>query len=258
MGAPGNEELLEFSLRLARDAGKITLSYFGKDPQPERKPDGTIVTVADREAEQFMRQRIRERYPLDGIVGEEFGVDEGASERRWILDPIDGTFSYARGVPLFGVLVGLEIDGAAAVGVVHMPALQETVAAAKGLGCQWNGEPAKASSVAALSDALIVSGDFYACRRFGFGHAAERLAAAAHERRGWGDCYGHILVATGRADVALDPDMNIWDCAALAPIVEEAGGTFTDWHGRRTIDGSNAISTNGPLFDEVMRLVAAL
>ena len=249
------EEFLDFALTLAHDAGAIALSYFGKDIQRERKRDGSVVTIADREAEQLMRLRITERYPNDGIVGEEFGVSEGTSGRRWIIDPIDGTFSFTHGVPLFGVLVGVEIGGRAAVGVAHMPALSETVGAASGLGCRWNGVRAQTSQVATLGDALVVCGDFYAHHAHRFGPAAERIQAAARERRGWGDCYGHILVATGRADVALDPVMSIWDCAALAPILEEAGGTFTDWRGIRTIDGGNAISTNGPLFNDVIKLV---
>jgi histidinol-phosphatase len=251
------EELLEFADRLARAAGAIALSHFGKDISRERKRDGTIVTAADREAEQYMRRRIAERYPSDGIIGEEFGIRQGTSNRRWVIDPIDGTFSYARGVPLFGVLVGVEISGTPSVGVAHMPALDETAAAAVGLGCSWNGTRAMTSKIGTLGDALIVCGDFYASHTLGFGEAVERIQAAAGGRRGWGDCYGHILVATGRADVALDPVMSIWDCAALAPIVEEAGGTFTDWRGRRTIQGGNAIATNGPLFDDVMALVRA-
>lgn len=253
--APGLEELLDFAQDLAREAGEIAMSYFGKNPQRERKRDGSIVTIADRKAEQRMRRRIAQRYPSDGIVGEEFGIQEGHSERRWIIDPIDGTFSYAHGVPLFGVLIGVEIAGVPSVGVAHMPALDETASAATGFGCSWNGSRAKTSQVATLGDALIVCGDFYASHKHGFGEAVERIQSGARQRRGWGDCYGHLLVATGRAEVALDPVMSIWDCAALAPIVEEAGGTFTDWRGRRTIDGGNAIATNGALFEDIMALV---
>ncbi len=248
-------ELLTFATALAKEAGNISLAAFGKDTRRERKADGSIVTAADRESERLMRQRIEHRFPNDGIVGEEFGTTEGTSGRRWILDPIDGTFSFSHRVPLFGVLVGLEIDGQPSVGIVHLPALAETVAAAKGSGCYWNDKPARVSSVARLNEALVVCGDFYASRNFGLGEATERIQRAADQRRGWGDCYGHILVATGRAEIALDPVMHIWDCAALAPIIEEAGGTFTDWQGARTIDGGNAVSTNGLLFDDIMRLI---
>ena len=251
------EELLDVATTLSHEAGAVALSYFGKDILKERKRDGSVVTVADREAEALLRKRIMERYPNDGIVGEEFGVLEGRSGRRWIIDPIDGTFSFTRGVPLFGVLVGVEVNGQPAVGVAHLPALRETVAAAFGLGCTWNGVRASTSAVATLGDALVVCNDFYAHNAYGFGVAAERIQAATRERRGWGDCYGHILVATGRAEIALDPVMKIWDCAALAPILEQAGGTFTDYRGNRTIDGGNAISTNGPLAGDVLKIVRA-
>jgi len=159
------------------------------------------------------------------------------------------------GVPFYGVLIALEVDGEVIVGVVNIPALGELVSAAKGLGCFLNGEPARVSDTAELKDAMLLSTDFAACARYGFGPAAERLQARAKTSRTWGDCYGYVLVATGRADVMLDPVMNLWDCAPLLPIMEEAGGTFTDWRGVRTIDGGNSIATNGRLFKEVMSLV---
>ncbi len=137
-------------------------------------------------------------------------------------------------------------------GVVNFPALGERVGAARGLGCFWNDKPARVSAVSVLADSLLLSTDFGTCERYGFGEAARRLEQSAGARRTWGDCYGHILVATGRAEVMLDPVMNVWDCAALLPILEEAGGTFTDWSGQRTIRGGNAISTNGLLFESVM------
>jgi len=250
------EELREFAELIAREAGAVAQRWIGTDLQRERKSDGSIVTRADRECEQLLRARIEERYPDDSVVGEEHGARAGRSGRRWILDPIDGTFSFAHGVPLFGTLVAVEMHGRPVVGVAHLPALDETLTAASGLGTAWNGATARVSAVSTLDDALVVCGDFYSAAKHGLGAASQRIQAAARERRGWGDCYGHVLVATGRADVALDPVMSIWDCAALLPIVEEAGGTFTDWQGQATIDGGNAISTNGTLFDEVMRLAS--
>lgn len=251
------EELIEFATFLARDAGSVAMSYFGKNPRASWKSDGTIVTIADREAEQLMRARIEERFPSDGIVGEEFGVRAGTSPRRWIIDPIDGTFSFARGVPIFGVLVGLECEGVPTIGVVNLPAVGEIASAAVGRGCYLNGVKASTSSVRRLDEALLLCGDFLAAREYGLGDATERLQEVARARRGWGDCYAHVLVATGRADIALDPVTKIWDCAALAPILGEAGGTFTDWHGVQTIDGGNAISTNGAVFEEVIKIVRA-
>ncbi len=245
------EELMNFAAELARQAGQITLRYFRR-VAPERKADGSFVTAADLEAEAYLRAEIRKRFPEDAVLGEEAGEQPGASGRRWIIDPIDGTYSFVHGVPFYGVLIGLEIEENPCVGVVYLPALGELVCAASGVGCFWNGAATHVSQTATLNDSLLLATDFYVCEQYGFGRAAERLQRAVASRRTWGDCYGHVLVATNRADVMLDPVMNVWDCAALLPIIEEAGGTFTDWRGRRTIRGGNAISTNGRLFDAVM------
>ena len=240
-------QLLEFAVEIARGAGEITLQYFRKQPETSRKSDGSFVTIADRQAESYLRRRIGERFPDDGILGEEEGESRGKSGRRWILDPIDGTFAFVHGVPLYGVLIAVEIENEMTVGVVNMPALGEIVSAAKGLGCFFNGEPARVSATAELKDALLLSTSFVS--------ATELLQARAKVSRTWGDCYGYVLVATGRADLMLDPVMNLWDCAPLLPIMEEAGGTFTDWRGVRTADGGNSIATNGVLFDEVMSVI---
>ena len=249
-------QLHDFAVELARGAGDITLKYFRKRPETSTKSDGSYVTIADREAEAYLRRQIAERYPDDGIVGEEEGESQGRSGRRWIVDPIDGTFAFVHGVPFYGVLIGWEIDGELSVGVINIPALDEIVSAAKGVGCFLNGERTRVSSTTRLEDALLLCTDFSSCARYGFGRAAELLQARAKTSRTWGDCYGYVLVATGRADVMLDPVMNLWDCAALLPIMEEAGGTFTDWRGVRTAAGNNSIATNGLLFDEVMGLVS--
>jgi histidinol phosphatase-like enzyme (inositol monophosphatase family) len=234
---------LDFAVDVARGAGEIILSHYRTPSAPDRKADGTFVTQADRAAETYMRKRIAAQHPSDGIVGEEFGERLGSSGRRWVLDPIDGTFSFVHGVPLFGALIGLEAEGEAVVGVAHFPGLAESYAAARGLGCRRNGDLVHTSKVATLAGALIVTNEPF---------SAERLIRSAGQFRGWGDCYGYVLVASGRADVSLDPLVNIWDCAALAPIVEEAGGTFTDWSGTRSISSGNAVATNGPLFPEVI------
>lgn len=249
------KDLLDFGVDLARGAGAITLKYFRRGPQTDTKADGSFVTVADRETESYLRRSISERFPADGLLGEEEGEKEGSSGRRWIIDPIDGTFSFVHGVPFYGVMIGLEIDDQACLGVVNLPALDEIVYAAMGLGCFYNGEPTRVSQTATLEESLLLSTDFGTCAQFGFGEPAAELQRRAKARRTWGDCYGHVLVATGRADVMLDPVMNLWDCAALLPIVDEAGGTFTDWGGKATIHGGNAISTNGTLFEDVIATV---
>ena len=250
-----SNELLQFAVELARGAGDITLKYFRKTPETTTKTDGSYVTIADREAEAHIRKQIAERFPDDGILGEEEGESQGSSGRRWIIDPIDGTFSFVHGVPFYGVLIGVETDGEMTAGVINIPALGEIVSAAKDSGCYLNGEPTRVSQTRKLEDALLLCTDFTACERYGFGEAAERLQSRAKASRTWGDCYGYVLVATGRADVMLDPVMNVWDCAALLPIMEEAGGTFTDWRGVGEVDAGNSIATNGLLFDEVMSVV---
>jgi histidinol-phosphatase len=247
--------LVNLAVGLARDAGAITSRYFNGSFVAERKADDSFVTVADREAERYLRAGIEKAFPDDAILGEEEGEKPGRSNRRWILDPIDGTYSFVHGVPLYGVLIGLEIDSEAVLGVVNLPALDELIYAARGLGCFWNDATVRVSATESLGDALLLATDFGTCAQYGFGRAAEILQRQVRARRTWGDAYGHVLVATGRADIMLDPIMNVWDCAALLPIVEEAGGTFTDWQGLRTIRGGNAISTNGALFDSVMAVI---
>jgi histidinol phosphatase-like enzyme (inositol monophosphatase family) len=248
-------ELLEFAVDIARGAGEITLKYFRQDPETSKKADGSFVTIADREAEKFLRQRILERFPDDTVLGEEEGESKGNSGRRWVVDPIDGTFAFVHGVPFYGVLIGVEVDDEPTVGVVNIPALDEIVYGAKGRGAFLNGKPARVSVTTGLEESLVLCTEFSACERYGFGAAAAELQRRAKATRTWGDCYGYVLVATGRAEVMLDPVMNLWDCAALLPIIEEAGGTFTDWRGVRTISGGNSVATNGLLFDEVMMIV---
>ncbi|HMJ26335.1 MAG TPA: inositol monophosphatase family protein [Pyrinomonadaceae bacterium] len=249
------KHLLDFAVRWARDAGDITLRHFKGSFVAERKADDSFVTIADREAERSLRAGIERAFPQDGILGEEEDEKIGTSSRRWIIDPLDGTFSFVHGVPLYGVLIGLEIDDEPVLGVVNLPALNEIVYAARGLGCFWNGQPARVSATKSLSEALLLATDFGTPEQFGFGRAADALQRQVNARRTWGDAYGHVLVATGRADIMLDPVMNVWDCAALFPLLEEAGGSFTDWQGKRTIHSGNAISTNGLLFDDVMETI---
>jgi len=249
-------DLLDFAVDIAWQAGKITLEYFQTNLAITSKADLSPVTVADRRAEERLRELISARFPDHLILGEEFGEQGGPSRYRWIIDPIDGTRSFIHGVGFYGVLIGLELDGECVIGVANFPALNEIVYAAEGLGCYWNGRRAQVSQVSSLKDALLLMTDIPFLYRLGRGKAYEQLAAATLLQRTWGDCYGHILVATGRAEIMLDPVMNIWDCAALLPIVQEAGGTFTDWNGNATIRGGNAISTNRLLFDKVMEIVS--
>ena len=254
-----NSELRQIedrAVEIALAAGEMTLEYFKRAFSIEQKIDGSFVTAADRAVERFLREEIAKDFPDDGILGEEEGETGGKSGRRWIIDPIDGTYSFVHGVPFYGVLMALESEDRSLIGVINIPALGELVSASEGNGCRFNGAPTRVSDTAKLADALLLATDFGACAKYGFGRAIEDLATQVGQRRTWGDCYGYLLVATGRAEIMLDPIMNIWDCAALQPVMEEAGGTFTDWKGVKTISGGNAIATNGVLYDNVMKIVS--
>ena len=244
------QDVVDFAKEAAWQAGRLTLRHFQTGVVVEEKADDTPVTIADKGAETLLREMIETRFPNDGIVGEEHDDKEGTTGRRWIVDPIDGTKSFVHGVPLYGVMVGVEVDEVPTVGVVNFPALNEMLSAAKGLGAWWNGRRARVSGVSKIEDATVIMTSFTSMYKKG--DAVKRVCDGAKLVRGWGDCYGYALVATGRAEVMLDPKMSVWDCAALAPIMEEAGGTFTDWNGKATIWNEEAVGTNGALFDEVM------
>lgn len=253
------QDLLDFAHQIAWQAGKITLRYFQSGVAVDHKADESPVTVADREAEAYLRAAIAARYPDHAVLGEEQGATGSEQATyRWILDPIDGTKSFIRGVPLYGVMVGLLREGEPVVGAVNMPALGEIVYAGRGLGCWWNGRPCRVSTVSSLRESLVVATVASGYERYGKGEAFARILGAAGMFRTWADCYGYLLVATGRAEAAFDPIMNVWDAAALLPILQEAGGTYTDWSGTSTIDGGEGIGTNGLVLDELLSLVRGL
>ena len=249
---------LTSAVAAARAAGDLTLTYFQRDDLAvESKSDASPVTVADRNAELLLRERIAREFPNDGILGEEFGEQAGTSGYRWILDPIDGTKSFISGVPLYGTLVGVEREGRSVVGVIHIPGLGETAYAAAGQGAWYvkgSGvpRPARVSRKARLADGLFCTSEVVNFDRVGRRDAYERLQTAARLTRTWGDAYGYLLVAVGRAELMVDPLMHVWDCAALQPVIEEAGGTFTDWQGTPTIHASNSIATNGLVLNETL------
>jgi len=253
---PSTAELLDFATHLAWTGGRRTLAYFNCEVPAEEKADGSPVTIADKEAEATMRALLAARFPDHGIIGEEHGEVIGKAPIRWIIDPIDGTRTFLRGVPFYGTLVGVEVLGEPTVGVIYIPALDEMVAAARGLGCRWNGRPCKVAPTRTLKQSLVVATDEWAVRRRLGGAGHDALVAATGMQRTWADCYGYVLVATGRSEIAMDAVMALWDNAALLPIIEEAGGRFTSWRGERRIDGGDAVATNGALHDEVLALLA--
>jgi histidinol-phosphatase len=245
---------LEFARKTAYEAGELTLQYFLQEIKPENKGDGSPVTVADRRAEQYIRAAIEKEFPGHSILGEEFGISESSPGAifRWIIDPIDGTKSFIRGVPLYSVLIGLEIEGKVEVGVAYFPALKEMVSAANGLGCWWNGKRAHVSNVDQLAQATITFTDCGAFHKQGVATSFQRLLDCTYYRPGWGDAYGYALVATGRVEVMIDPVMAIWDCGPFPPILGEAGGYFGDWQGIPTIYAGKALATSNILLGEVL------
>lgn len=242
MADPALQELVDFAVELARAAQPVILSRYRR-PTVSRKADGTEVTDGDREAETVMRRLIGQRYPDHAILGEEFGAtgSEGA-DWRWVLDPIDGTASYSLGVPLFGTLIGLLHRRKPVVGVVHLPAIGETLYAGLGLGC-WFRLPdvpparVRVQPVTALAEAVVMGPVGLSSvppdeRERQFGRLLPLLRRAAKFRFG-GDCLQHVVVCRGLAHVAIDPVMHPWDIAALIPCVEEAGGVVANVDGNR-------------------------
>ena len=259
MTAPtAHPDLLAEAVELACSAGDLTLRWFGgEDLQLQTKADDTPVTIADREAERLIRSELARRYPHDGIIGEEEGVREGASGRRWVVDPIDGTYGFVHGVPLYATLLAVLDDHGPLVGVIHLPALGETVYAARGLGCFWRrgGQPPRPARVNAhrtLAGSAVMTS--------GVGHwrpgRLDRLPEARAKVRTWGDGYGYALVATGRVEAMVDPEVSVWDLAPLPVILAEAGGRFSTVDGRDDLWGGSGVASNGHIHDALLATLA--
>jgi histidinol phosphatase-like enzyme (inositol monophosphatase family) len=240
---------MEAVAEVARAAGDTALTYYGRNIAIDSKADGSPVTAADRSAEQCARSWIASRFPLDGIVGEEFGIEGDGRARKWIIDPIDGTKSFVRGVPLWGTLVAVVEGDTVLAGAAYFPALSDIVCAGAGEGCWWNDNKCSVSPVATLSEAALLTSAPLDDARW------SRLTSQAPIVRTWGDCYGYFLVATGRAEVMVDPALSAWDIAAFIPVITEAGGVITDWQGRSPVNGGSAIATNSVLARQVRTIL---
>jgi len=258
------QQRLSFAVEIARLAGEQTLELFrNTDLDVEHKSDGSPVTAADHAAEELLRGRISKRFPADAVIGEEFGEVSGTSGYRWTLDPIDGTKSFVSGVPLYTTLVAVLQDDQPLVGVVFAPAAGEMVYAARGQGC-WHvvggAEPRRTqvSAVNNLADAVFLTTSvrsFTTHRSTDARPAYDRLQDACRIARTWGDAFGYLLVATGRAEIMVDPALSLWDAAALQPVIEEAGGRFFDWQGSATVHSEEGIATNAALAGDVLELI---
>lgn len=249
------EGYLQFAIEIARKAGDHTLKYFNRKVIIDRKGDDSPVTQADREAEQILREAITTSFPNHSIIGEEFGEDHKEGDFTWILDPIDGTRSFIHGIPLYTTLIGLLYRGKPVAGVIYAPATNEMTEAATGLGCRYNGSDITVSNCQQLGNASMCTTDVYLFDEVGKKETHDALASEIDLHRTWGDAYGHMKVATGQIDLMVDPILNIWDAAALLPIITEAGGAFVDFEGVSRIDGGSGISANPYLIPQVMSII---
>ncbi len=253
MPAPVDEALLEQAVQLVRRAGHLTLRHFRtEDLHIDRKGDGTPVTVADRNAERFLREELARLFPDDGVYGEEETEKPGSSGRRWIIDPIDGTKAFTHGVPLYTNLLALEDDAGIALGIVNVPALQETVFAARDLGCFCNEDRVRVSDRTELSGSYVSTSSF---APWSDAQLAATRAAHAHLRT-WGDGYGYVLVATGRIEAMVDPRAELYDLAPMPVILAEAGGRFTSLDGDDGPGTGSGVASNGRIHDALLDLLA--
>jgi histidinol phosphatase-like enzyme (inositol monophosphatase family) len=266
-GRPHTAEIgdrLTVAIEAARLAAADTLRWFNNPSLViDTKADASPVTQADRAAEAILRGRLLGAFPDDAFLGEETGATAGTSGYEWIVDPIDGTKSFIRGVPLYATLVGCRQAGRGVLGVIAIPALDELIYAARGSGA-WHvrgstpAVTARVSARATLAESLVCSSDFTSFARWSGGREAgdaarQRIESACGVVRTWGDGYGYLLVATGRADVMIDPLLNAWDAAAVETVVTEAGGRFTDWQGRPSIDSGDGVATNGLVHEALLK-----
>jgi histidinol-phosphatase len=246
----------EVAVEATRRGGQTALRYFDGALEVETKADQSPVTIADRETETLLRQALAEAFPTDGFLGEEHGDAPGTSGYRWIIDPIDGTRNFVRGIPIWATLVGLEYQGEVIAGVCDIPTLGHTYRALRGDGAYRNEKRIRVSDGTDLSQAIV----FYSSLSWFMKAGRERefleLSRRAERLRGFGDFYGHVLVAQGSGEIMIEHGVHAWDVAAIQPIVEEAGGRFSDWEGNVTIHRPDVLITNGKLHDEVLRILA--
>jgi len=247
-----NPELRAAAVEFAKAGGDTTLDYFQRSFELQFKSDDSPVTNADRNAERTIRNLINKHFPDHGIIGEEFGTENEDSDIVWVLDPIDGTQSFIHGVPFYTTLIGVLVNNKPEVGVVYAPALGEMASAAIGFGAALNGNPMKVRTCDTLEKATFLSTDVTTYNEHGHEAALKQLLEKCRIHRTWGDAYGHMMVASGRADFMIDPILNIWDAAALLPIVKEAGGSFSDLSGNETIQSGSALSTSYELKNAIL------
>jgi histidinol-phosphatase len=252
------DKRLEVAVAAAQAAGEVALRYFRMRLTVDYKGDRSPVTQADRECERRIAEVLRHSFPDYGVIGEEFGERDaaaGPTRPRWIIDPIDGTKNFIRGIPYFAALIGLEEDGEVTAGVIYAPAVEDLLWAQKGAGAFDRNGRLHVSSIDSLQDGTVVFGGLDIFRKAGRWDGFERLVQASGRQRGFGDYFGHTFVARGQAEAMVELDVKPWDLAAVKIVVEEAGGRFTDFTGAATIYGGDAVASNGLVHDEILKLL---
>ncbi len=247
-------ELKRFCKNLSDESGKIIRQYFRTGVNIESKTDQSPVTIADKNAEEKMREMIMKEFPSHGIVGEEFGSYNENAEYTWILDPIDGTKSFICGAVTFGTLIALMKNGEPVLGVINQPVLNEFLIGDNYVS-ELNGKQVKVRKCSNLSDAVLLSTDHLNIEEYQNKNGFDKLMRKVKYYRMWGDCYGYYLVATGFADIMIDPIMNAWDLMALIPVIRGAGGTITDYQGNDAVKGKSSIATAGAIHEEVIKIL---
>jgi histidinol-phosphatase len=245
----------DLAVRAAREAGDLANDIFDKSVEVEWKADQSPVTIADRRAERHIREVVAKHFPDDGLLGEEEGDQPGSSGFRWIIDPIDGTRSFVRGIPIWATLIGLEYKDEQIGGVCYAPALGQTYRALRGDGAYRNDRPIRVSDVGTLAESLLCYSSIGWFRKGGREATFLDLCRRTQRQRGYGDFYGFVLVAQGSCELMVEHGVHAWDVAATKVIVEEAGGRFTDWDGTPTIHRPDVLASNGRLHAEVLAIL---
>jgi histidinol phosphatase-like enzyme (inositol monophosphatase family) len=248
------KQLKDFCKLLADESGKIIRQYFRTNISIENKSDQSPVTIADKHAEEKMREMIMKEFPLHGIIGEEFGKYNEEAEYQWVLDPIDGTKSFICGTVTFGTLIALMKNGEPILGVINQPVLNEYLIGDNSTS-ELNGKKVKVRECKNLSESVLLTTDHLNIGQFQNLQAFENLMRQVKYYRMWGDCYGYYLVATGFADIMLDPIMSTWDLMALIPVIRGAGGNITDYYGKDPVKGNSIVATSGIIHDEVIKIL---
>lgn len=242
----------DLAVDLARKAGDLASEFYERDFTVEWKKDNSPVTAADQGAEELIRRELRKHFPDDALLGEEYGHETGTSGFRWIIDPIDGTRNFVRRIPVWATLIGLEYRGEQIGGVVYIPVMEQMFRALRGDGAYLDDRRIRVSDISTFEESFLCYSSVSWFRKAGREQTFLDLCARTYRQRGFGDFYGFVLVAQGACEIMLEQGVHPWDIAAIKALVEEAGGTFTDWAGKATIEAADVIATNGKLHAETL------